>query len=165
MPDPRRTLTITFRAGDAHPLDARIDALASELRGLVDVRRRDRLRACRGHHRSAAFKAAVSAKLRGHPVSAATKATWLYAVGVDLPVLVWGRCGKRLRPDEGFHSKEERRRSIRTGVCQRLSKRQRSETPLPFRDLLLSIASTAYGMRDRLRPGLSGPDDRLQPGI
>jgi len=45
--------------------------------------------------------------------------------------------------DEGFHSKEERRRAIRTGICQRLSKRQRTETPIPFRDLLLSIAGTA----------------------
>ena len=70
----------------------------------------------------------------------AQKATWLYAVGVPLPSLKWGSSGQRIRLDDGFHSAEERRRAIKTGVCQRLSKRQRLETPIPFRDLLLSIA-------------------------
>lgn len=76
----------------------------------------------------------------GHP---ARKATWLYAHGVELPELRWGSSGQRIRLEDGFHSKEERRRAVRTGVCQRLSKRQRSETPIEFRDLLLSIARTA----------------------
>lgn len=74
----------------------------------------------------------------------ARKATWLYANGVDLPSLDWGRAkGDFIRLDEGFHSVEERRRAIKTGVCQRLSKRQRAATPEPFRDLLISIARTA----------------------
>lgn len=74
----------------------------------------------------------------------ARKATWLYAHGVDLPSLAWGKApGDFVRLDEGFHSKEERARAIRTGACQRLSKNQRAATPLPFRDLLLSIAATA----------------------
>jgi len=30
--------------------------------------------------------------------------------------------------------------TVKTGACQQLSKRQRSETPAAFRDLLLSIA-------------------------
>jgi hypothetical protein len=34
---------------------------------------------------------------------------------------------------------EERRRAIRTGICQRLSSRQRLETPELFRDLLVSL--------------------------
>ena len=70
----------------------------------------------------------------------AQKATWLYAVGVPLPSLKWGGSGQRIRLDDGYHSAEERRRAIKTGVCQRLSKRQRLETPIPFRDLLLTIA-------------------------
>ncbi len=70
----------------------------------------------------------------------AQKATWLYAVGVPLPSLKWGSSGQRIRLDDGFHSAEERRRAIKTGVRQRLSKRQRLETPIPFRDLLLTIA-------------------------
>lgn len=70
----------------------------------------------------------------------AQKATWLYACHVPLPSLRWGKGSSRIRLDEGFHSAEERRRKIRTGICQRLSKRQRLETPIPFRDLLLRIA-------------------------
>jgi len=75
----------------------------------------------------------------GHP---AAKATWLYACGTKLPSLTWGKCGKRIRLDDGFHSAAERARSIKTGICQRLSKRQRMMTPLPFRDLLLAIAAS-----------------------
>lgn len=71
----------------------------------------------------------------------AQKATWLYAVGVNpLPLLRWGKSDRRVRLDEDFHSAEERRRKIRTGTCQRLSKRERIETPEPFRDLLLEMA-------------------------
>lgn len=77
----------------------------------------------------------------GHP---ARKATWLYARGVDLPLLEWGRAsGDFVRLDEDFHSRAERARAIKTGACQRLSKKQRAATPIPFRDLLLSIARSA----------------------
>lgn len=73
----------------------------------------------------------------------ARKKTWLYAARCDLPSLKWGRApGGFARLDEGFHSADERRRAIKTGICQRLSKRQRAATPEPFRDLLLSIASS-----------------------
>ena len=70
----------------------------------------------------------------------AQKATWLYACGVPLPSLRWGKGYSRIRLEDGFHSAEERRRMVRTGVCQRLSHRERAETPIPFRDLLISIA-------------------------
>ena len=71
----------------------------------------------------------------------ARKKTWLYAHGVDVPSLKWGRAeGEFDLLDEGFHSAEERARAVKTGVCQRLSKRQRAATPEEFRDLLLSIA-------------------------
>ena len=76
----------------------------------------------------------------GHP---ARKATWLYSCRTELPILKWGSSGQRLCPEDGFHSAEERRRAIKTGVCQRLSKRQRAATPIPFRDLLLAIARTS----------------------
>lgn len=73
----------------------------------------------------------------------ARKATWLYVVGSRPPELFWGssewRC-EGVRLDQGYHSAEERRRDKRTGACQRISKKQRLETPAPFRDLLLSIA-------------------------
>ena len=74
----------------------------------------------------------------------ARKATWLYACHVELPELRWGRApGDFVRLDEGYHGAEERARAVRTGACQRLSKRQRAATPIPFRDVLLSIARTA----------------------
>lgn len=80
---------------------------------------------------------------QGHFGHRAQKATWLYAVGCELPSLRWGKSLSKVRLDDGFHSAEERRRAVRTGTCQRLSKRQRLETPTAFRDLLLSMARTA----------------------
>ena len=72
----------------------------------------------------------------------ARKATWLYAVLPSKPpALRWGRApGDFVRMDEGFHSKEHRARAVKTGVIQRLSKRQRAATPIEFRDLLLDLA-------------------------
>ncbi len=80
---------------------------------------------------------------QNHYGHGAQKATWLYAHGVSLPSLIWGKSSGGVRLDQGFHSKEERRRAVRTGICQRLSKRQRTETPIPFRNLLLEIAGHA----------------------
>lgn len=71
---------------------------------------------------------------------AARKMTWLYLVGTSYPELSWGPCKGGVRLDLGFHSAEERKRAIKTGICQRLSKRQRTVTPGPFRDLLIKLA-------------------------
>lgn len=79
---------------------------------------------------------------QGHYGHRAGKATWLYACGVDLPSLTWGPSGKRLDL-AAAEDETQRRRLIKTGICQRLSKRQRAATPIPFRDLLLSIARSA----------------------
>lgn len=74
----------------------------------------------------------------------ARKLTWLYAANVKLPQLDWSIPQPSIaRLDEGFHSKEERARAIKTGVCQRLSAGQQRATPSAFRDLLLSIARSA----------------------
>lgn len=81
----------------------------------------------------------VDQKHYGH---LAQKATWLYAVGCVLPDLVWGKSEGGVSIDAVFHSKEERRRAVRTGICQRLSKNQRKATPIGFRDLLISIAAS-----------------------
>jgi len=71
----------------------------------------------------------------------ARKATWLYVAGPKPPDLIWGKApGDFIRLDEGFHSKEERQRAVKTGACQRLSKKQRTATPEAFRDLLIFIA-------------------------
>jgi hypothetical protein len=90
----------------------------------------------------------------GHP---ARKATWLYVSGFDPDPLSWGKApGDFIPMDSGFHSAEERqryketgqatpyiKRAIKTGICQRLSKKQRAATPIPFRDLLLDMARQA----------------------
>ncbi len=72
------------------------------------------------------------------------KPTWLYAFGVIPPDLIWGEApaGQKLVSALPGPS-EKRRRMIRTGAIQRLSRSQRIATPIEFRDLLLSIARTA----------------------
>lgn len=92
----------------------------------------------------------------------ARKATWLYANGIELRSLMWGSApGTFNLLDEGYHSKEERARKIKTGICQRLSKRQRAATPLEFRDLLLSIGRSTqatawkYEQNPRPQPGFA----------
>lgn len=79
---------------------------------------------------------------QGHYGHRARKKTWLYAHSIELPALCWGPSEAEWRLDDGFHSAEERRRAVKTGVCQRLSKRQRAATPPEFRDLLLAMART-----------------------
>lgn len=75
----------------------------------------------------------------------ARKPTWLYAFGVALPVLTWRASGIFERIDGGYHSKEERAAAKAAGTVRngQLSAKQRAATPLPFRDLLLSIARSA----------------------
>lgn len=81
---------------------------------------------------------------QGHFGHRARKATWLYAVGIELPSLPWGSApGDFVRLDEGHHSAEERARAVKTGACRRLSKRQRLATPPAFAALLLSMARSA----------------------
>ena len=80
---------------------------------------------------------------QGHYGHRARKATWLYAVGCELPSLLWGKSAATAKLDHGFHSTEERRRAIKTGICQRLSARQRAATPPEFAELLIGIANTA----------------------
>ena len=77
---------------------------------------------------------------QGHYGHRARKATWLYAVGIDLPSLQWGKSAATIRLDEGFHSAEERRRAVKRGVVERLTHRECAATPLDFRDLLLGMA-------------------------
>lgn len=77
----------------------------------------------------------------GHP---ARKKTWLYAAGLGLPPpLIWGKSAATAKPDLGFHSAEERRRAVKRGVVQQISKRKRAATPTAFRDLLISLVTGA----------------------
>ena len=75
----------------------------------------------------------------------ARKATWLYAFGVNLPPLRWGKApGNFVRLDQGFHSTAARERSTAEERHPIMSGRELSATPIPFRDLLISIAMTAH---------------------
>lgn len=100
---------------------------------------------------------------QGHYGHRARKATWLYAAHVQLPSLRWGPSvrkaftglphyahtpGKGLRAElRAARRAELRRISEETGkvwACpEMMSKTERAATPLPFRDLLISIARTA----------------------
>jgi len=78
---------------------------------------------------------------QGHYGHRARKKTWLYAYGIhQLPKLLWGASQASIRLDAGYHSSEERRRAVRTGAVQRMSKRESALTPPEFAEVLLSIA-------------------------
>lgn len=81
---------------------------------------------------------------QGHYGHRARKATWLYANRVQLPSLTWGESGG-IRLEDGFHSNQERHDARARGERprERLSAVERLSTPVPFRDLLLSIAASA----------------------
>jgi hypothetical protein len=93
---------------------------------------------------------------QGHYGHRARKATWLYAAGVKLPDLKWGPSEASIKPRPGRDPVRERR----IGAVQRMSRKQRRATPIPFRDLLISIAATAvpacqHHGRARANPGRS----------
>lgn len=76
----------------------------------------------------------------------ARKSTWLYAVflgGVPLPELAWGPSSPAPSVNSIPRIVTPGRRVSRTGICQRMSRKQRLATPPAFRDLLLSIARSA----------------------
>ena len=71
---------------------------------------------------------------QGHYGHRASKATWLYARGFMPPSLRWGRS----KPPPISTKAAERGE----GNCMYLSRKERSATPIPFRDLLLDMART-----------------------
>lgn len=74
----------------------------------------------------------------------ARKATWLYACGVALPSLRWGRApGEFDIIDASAGKGRDRAWAIKKGICQQMSKRKRAATPIEFRDVLIAMAITA----------------------
>lgn len=76
---------------------------------------------------------------QGHYGHRARKATWLYANGVDLVDLKWGPSVAMIGPRPGRDPIRERR----IGAVQRMCRSERRRTPVPFRDLLLSMVRSA----------------------
>lgn len=68
----------------------------------------------------------------------ARKRTWLYAVGVALPELRWGRA-----PGEFMWIGKPSKGRAKGRVIVQLPKRERASTPIPFRDMLLALAASA----------------------
>lgn len=73
------------------------------------------------------------------------KATWLYAVGTDLPELKWGASEQRIHPValERYGYAKARRIGVIAMVGGKDKTKIRNATPPEFRDLLLAIARTA----------------------
>jgi hypothetical protein len=76
----------------------------------------------------------------------ARKPTWLYAVRCVLPELHWGKSEVKLDPR--VVERMGLKRAKRLGeVCARgggVDSKARNSTPIPFRDLLLSIAGSVF---------------------
>lgn len=91
----------------------------------------------------------------------AQKPTWLYVVGVRsnrLPDLLWGPS------DEVVKQRLEKLGRVirRRGMCEQLSRRQRSSTPVQFRDLLLRMAHMIEEAALRLDPATMTPDEMIE---
>lgn len=83
---------------------------------------------------------------QGHYGHESRKPTWLYAFGTDLPELDW-RLGEQRIPQwmlDRYGYEKARRIGVVAMVGGKHKTRIRNATPEPFRDLLLSIARTAY---------------------
>ena len=78
---------------------------------------------------------------QGHFGHRARKATWLYAVGCELPSLSWGPSSATAYACCPPNTHAQRA----AGYCEVLSRRERAATPPLFRDLLIRIASSATG--------------------
>lgn len=78
---------------------------------------------------------------QGHYGHRARKMTWLYAVNIPLPELIWGPAKGKERLDEGFVTAEERRFKRAQGQKPRprLSVKENLYTPPAFRDLLIRL--------------------------
>ena len=77
---------------------------------------------------------------QGHYGHKARKPTWLYAYGLEVPPLKWGRSkDSKAAISLGFADSWKRRQG---GEVKLMNKRQRSATPLEFRTLLLEMAAS-----------------------
>lgn len=78
---------------------------------------------------------------QGHYGNISRKPTWLLACGDKPKELIWGPCVPWAPLEDRYHTAEERRKAVRRGIIELLSKKRRAATPVAFRDLLIDIAS------------------------
>lgn len=85
---------------------------------------------------------------QGHYGHLARKATWLYAVGCDLPELNWSKGAQRIHPRAlELHGYEKARRiGMMAMVGGKDKTRIRNATPAAFRDVLLQMARSAINV-------------------
>lgn len=78
---------------------------------------------------------------QGHYGHMSRKATWLYAVGVPLPSLRWGKSEQRLHPValERYGYEKARRIGMMAMVGGKDKTKIRNATPPEFRDVLVSM--------------------------
>lgn len=83
---------------------------------------------------------------QGHYGHSARKATWLYTRHVILPELIWTPAEQRLHPValERYGYEKARRIGMMAMVGGKDKTKIRNATPIPFRDLLIGIAQTAW---------------------
>ena len=81
---------------------------------------------------------------QGHYGHISRKATWLLAYRVDLPDLDWSKGEQRLPPwmIERYGYERARRIGVVAMIGGKNKTKIRNATPLPFRDVLLSMART-----------------------
>ena len=86
---------------------------------------------------------------QGHYGHFSNKPTWLYASGVTLPQLRWGRGEQRLHPValERHGYEKARRIGMMAMVGGKDKTRIRNATPPAFRGLLISLAKSAHTLR------------------
>lgn len=82
---------------------------------------------------------------QGHYGHLSRKPTWLYAAGVALPSLEWGRLPQRLHPVavERYGYEKARRIGMMAMIGGKRKTEIRNATPPAFRDVLIGIARTA----------------------
>ncbi len=82
---------------------------------------------------------------QGHYDHFSRKPTWLLAKGVDLPALDWSKGEQRLHPIalERYGYKKARRIGMTAMIGGKDKTKIRNATPIPFRDLLISMARSA----------------------
>jgi hypothetical protein len=88
---------------------------------------------------------------QGHYGHESRKPTWLYAVSARLPELNWSKGEQRLPAwmVERYGYEKARRIGVVAMVGGKDKTRIRNATPIPFRDVLLSIASSVESIKEQ----------------